>query len=178
MRKATSCCLMLALIVALAGCRESTDRSEGTVLLSISDFDGLPLLVSASETIVQAEEIVLRNLPKDPTGTTSDLQNIEIRSYEIQFVRRDTGTRVPPALVQGVFGIIPVGGTTTWNNLPILMGNQMLNPPIRDLARTGVDPETGTTVIVLDCFMRFFGRTLSGDDIASEPARFTIEVRP
>jgi hypothetical protein len=177
-RKTTSFCLMLALIVALAGCRERTDRSEGTVLLSITDFDGLPLIVSASETIVQADEIVVRNIPRDPTGTTSDLQSIEIRSYEVRFVRRDTGTRVPPPLVQGLFGLVPVGGTTTFNNLAIMMGDQLLNPPIRDLARTGVDSETGTAVIVLDCHIRFFGRTLSGDDIVSDPARFTIEVRP
>ncbi len=176
-RKATFC-LMLALIIALAGCRERTDRREGSVVLSITDFDGLPLLVSSTSTIVQADEIVLRNIPKDPTGTTSDLQSIEIRSYEIRFVRRDTGTRVPPPLVQGVFGLVPVGGTTSLNNLPILLGDQMLNPPIRDLARNGVDQETGTAVVVLDCYMRFFGRTLSGDDISSDPARFTIEVRP
>lgn len=171
-------CLMLVLFVALAGCRERTDRSEGTVLLSITDFDGLPLVINASDPIVQAEEIVLQNIPKDPTGTTSDLMSIELRSYEIQFVRRDTGTRVPPPLVQGVFGLVPVGGTTTLNNLPVMMADQLLNSPLRDLARTGVDPETGSAVILLDAYMRFFGRTLSGDDIVSDPARFTLEIRP
>lgn len=176
-RKATTC-LMLALLVALAGCRERTDRREGTVILSIADFDGLPLIVSASSTTVQVDEIVLRNIPKDPTGTTSDLQSIELRSYEVRFVRRDTGTRVPPPLVQGVFGLVPVGGTTILNNLPIMMADQLLNAPIRDLSRTGIDSETGSSVIVLDAYMRFFGRTLSGDDITSDPARFTLEIRP
>jgi hypothetical protein len=169
---------MLALIVALAGCRERTDRREGTVLLSISDFDGLPLVISASSTIVQVGEISLQNIPKDPTGTTSDLMSIELRSYEIRFVRRDTGTRVPPPLVQGVFGLVPAGGTTTLNNLPVMMADQLLNSPLRDLARTGVDAETGSAVILLDAYMRFFGRTLSGDDITSDPARFTLEIRP
>lgn len=176
-RKATFC-LMLVLIIALAGCRERTDRSEGTVILSITDFDGLPLVITATDPIVQAEEIILQNFPKDPTGTTSDLMSIELRSYEIKFVRRDTGTRVPPALVQGVFGLVPVGGTSTLNNLPVMLGDQLLNSPILDLARTGVDSETGSSVILLDAYMRFFGRTLSGDDIVSEPARFTLEIRP
>jgi hypothetical protein len=171
-------CLMLVLFVALAGCRERTDRREGTVVLSITDFDGLPLVINASDSIVQVEEIILQNIPKDPTGTTSDLQSIELRSYEIRFVRRDTGTRVPPPLVQGVFGLVPVGGTTTLNNLPVMMADQLLNTPLRDLARTGVDPETGSSVVLLDAYMRFFGRTLSGDDITSDPARFTLEIRP
>lgn len=176
-RKATFC-LLLVLFVALAGCRERTDRREGTVVLSISDFDGLPLVINASDSIVQAEQITLQNIAKDPSGTTSDLQSIELRSYEIRFVRRDTGTRVPPPLVQGVFGLVPVGGTTTLNNLPVMMADQLLNSPLRDLARTGVDPETGSAVILLDAYMRFFGRTLSGDDITSDPARFTLEIRP
>lgn len=176
-RKATLC-LMLVLIAALAGCRERTDRREGTVVLSITDFDGLPLVINASAPIVQVDEIILQNFPKDPTGTTSDLQSIELRSYEVRFVRRDTGTRVPPPLVQGVFGLVPVGGTSTLNNLPVMMGDQLLNSPIRDLARTGVDAETGSAVILLDAYMRFFGRTLSGDDISSDPARFTLEIRP
>ncbi len=176
-RKATFC-LMLVLFVALAGCRERTDRREGTVILSITDFDGLPLIISASSTIVQVEEIVLQNFPKDPTGTTSDLQSIELRSYEIRFVRRDTGTRVPPPLVQGVFGLVPVGGTSTLNNLPVMMADQLLNSPLRELARTGVDAETGSSVVLLDAHMRFFGRTLSGDDITSDSARFTLEIRP
>jgi hypothetical protein len=59
-----------------------------------------------------------------------------------------------------------------------MMADQLLTPPLRDLARTGVDPETGSSVILLDAYMRFFGRTLSGDDIASDSARFTLEIRP
>lgn len=176
-RKATLC-LMLVLIAALAGCRERTDRREGTVILSISDFDGLPIVVSASSSLISVEQITLRNIPKDPSGTTSDLQSIELRSYEVRFVRRDTGTKVPPPVVQGWFGVVPVGGTSSLNNVPILTADQLLNPPILDLARTGVDSETGSAVIVVDCYMRFFGRTLSGDDISSDPARFTIEIRP
>lgn len=176
-RKATFC-LMLALITALAGCRERTDRREGSVILSISDFDGLPIVVSASSSLVQVDQVTVRNIPKDPTGTTSDLQSVELRSYEVRFVRRDTGTKVPPPVVQGWFGLVPVGGNSNLNNVPILTSDQMLNPPILDLARTGVDSETGSTVVVLDCYMRFFGRTLSGDDVSSDPARFTIEIRP
>lgn len=178
MNRKANFCLMLALIVALAGCRERTDRSEGSVLLSVTDFDGLPLIISASDPVIQADEIIVQNIPKDPTGTTSDLMSVEVRSYEIRFVRRDTGTRVPPPLVQGLFGLVPVGGSTTFNNLAIMMGDQLLNPPIRDLARNGFDSETGTAVVLLDCHMRFFGRTLSGDDIVSDTASFTIEVRP
>lgn len=176
-RKATVLVLLL-LALSLAGCNARTDRSEGSVLLSVSDFNALPTAVSAVSGPFSIGSVTVSNIPKDPSGTTSDLQTLEMRSYEVRFTRRDTGRRVPPALVGALFGNIPVGGTTTYNNLPFMMSDQTQSSPIVDLARSGSDPETGTTVIVLDVSLRFFGRTLSGDNIVSAPASFTIEVRP
>jgi len=177
-RKGTVFAVLLLLALPFAGCNARTDRSEGSVLLSISDFDALPAVVSASSGPFSIGSITISNIPKDPNGTTSDLQTVEVRSYEVRFTRRDTGRRVPPPLVGALFGNIPVGGTTVYDNLPFMQSDQTQNSPLIDLARTGADPETGTTVIVLDVSLRFFGRTLSGDNIVSAPASFTIEVRP
>lgn len=178
--KSTIFLLLIAAVLTVSSCRSRTDRSEGTVLLSISDFDGLPFAVSlgAGDPPFTIEEIEVRNVAKDPNGTTSDLQDVELRRYEVRYRRRDAGTRVPPPAVQGIFGIVPVGGTTDLANVPFLFTDQVLNPPLKDLVDFGRDTETGTAVIVLDVTIRFFGRTLSGDDVASDPATFTIEVRP
>ncbi len=172
--------VLLAAVLAVSSCRSRTDRSEGTVLLSVSDFDGLPFAVSLSqqEPPFTIEEIEIRNVAKDPSGTTSDLQDVELRRYEVRFRRRDTGSRVPPPTVQGVFGIVPVNGSTDLANVPFLFSDQVLSQPLKDLVDFGRDTETGTAVVVLDVSIRFFGRTLSGDDVASDPATFTIEVRP
>lgn len=179
-RKAIALSLVVLGLLASGGCRSRTDRSEGSVILSVTDFDELPILVfaSANPPIAQIGEVVLRNVPKEPGGVTSDLQTIELRSYEVRFSRRDGGRRVPPPLVQGLFGTVQVNSETTYNNLAFMLSDQLATPPLSDLARTGVDPETNSTVIVLDVTMRFFGRTLAGDDIVSAPATFTIEVRP
>lgn len=176
-RKAIALSLVV-LAFAMAGCRESTDRSEGTVLLSVADFDALPVQVSVTQGPFDIDGLVLRNIPKDPNGTTSDLQSIELRSYEVRYTRRDTGTRIPPSLVQGIFSVVPVGGQITIDNLPIMLTNQLRTPPLSDLADLGADRETGTAVVVLNGSIRFFGRTLAGDDIVSAPANFTIEVVP
>lgn len=175
--------LLLLLIVpalAVASCRSRTDRSEGTVLLSVSDFDGLPFAISLNTTAppYTIEQIILRNTSKEPGGTTGPLQDIELRSYEVRYRRRDAGTRVPPSAVQGVFGIVPVNSTTILGNLPFMFSDQVLSQPLKDLRDFGIDRETGTAVVVLDVSLVFFGRTLSGDEIASEPATFTIEVHP
>jgi len=179
MKRTASLLFLAVLVLALGSCRSRTDRSEGSVLLSVTDFDGLPLLVDVSDGgPTQIGEITLRNFAKDPSGTTSDLQSIELRSYEVRFSRRDTGTRVPPPMVKSIFSLVPVNGTSTITNLPFLTENQLANPPISDLGTTGADRETGSRVIVLNVSMRFFGRTLAGDDIASDPASFTVEVVP
>lgn len=167
----------LVLALAVAGCSEN-DRSEGSVLLSITDFDALPVQVSASDVPPVIDGLVLRNIPKNAAAESSELQSIELRSYEIRYTRRDTGTRVPPALVQNIFGVVPVNGELTIDNMPILLTNQLRNPPLADLADLGADTETGTAVIVLNANLRFFGRTLSGDNVASQPAVFTVEVFP
>jgi hypothetical protein len=169
---------LLVLGLALAGCNARTDRSEGSVLLSVADFESLPARVSVTQGPFEIDGLVVRNIPKDPSGNTSELQSVELRSYEIRYTRRDTGRRVPPALVQSIFSVVPVGGQITIDNLPIMLTNQLGNAPLKDLADFGADQETGTAVIVLNCSLRFFGRTLSGDNITSAPATFTIEVVP
>lgn len=168
---------LLVLALAVAGCSEN-DRSEGSVLLSITDFDALPVQVSASDVPPTIDGLVLRNIPKNASAESSELQSIELRSYEIRYTRRDTGRRLPPALVQNIFGVVPVNGELTIDNMPILLTNQLRNPPLSDLADLGADTETGTAVIVLNASLRFFGRTLAGDNVASQPAVFTIEVFP
>lgn len=170
--------LSLILFTLAAGCRERTDRSEGSVLLSVVDFDGLPASVSVSQGPFSIEEITVRNIPKEPGGVTSDLQAVEIRSFEVRFSRRDSGTRVPPPSVQGIFSLVQPNGEVTFEDMPFLGSDQILSQPFRDLRDFGVDRETGTQVIVLDVSIRFFGRTLAGDDVVTAPARFTIDVFP
>src|SRR5215470_2103290 len=154
-RISLSLCLVL-IVAAFGGCRSRTDKSAGTVLLTVSDFNGLPVQVSVANGPFQITNLTVRNFAKDPTGTTSNLQSIEIKSYSITYIRRDTGTRVPPVLVQSIFGFVAVNSQTQFLNVPILLSDQILTPPLSDLSRFGADRETGSSVIVLDCEMVFF----------------------
>jgi hypothetical protein len=177
--------LLIAASLAVTSCRSRTDRSEGTVVLSVTRFNGLPLAVSLGSVEAgdfQIDSVTLTNFFKDPSVTTAQghqLEGVELRSYEITYRRRDSGTRVPPPSVLGTFGLVPPGGgTLDMLNLPFLTSDQILSQPLKDLRDFGRDTETGTAVIVLDVSLRFFGRTLSGDEVASAPATFTIEVTP
>lgn len=177
--------VIACLALGALGCNSRTDKSEGTVILSISDFNGLPVQVSVNQTaavgsLVSIGTVTLSNFPKDPRALTSDLQSIELDSFEVTFTRADTGTRVPSPRVRTIFGLVPVNGTTNITNLDVLGPEQILNPPLSDLLfeNGGFDTETGSPLIVLDVRMRFFGRTLSGDEIASGFDSFTLEFVP
>ena len=188
MRSMTKLVPVLVLVLCalgLSGCEDRTDKSEGSVLLSISDFDGLPTQVSVNAAdaagLVTVGEITIQNIAKDPGSPTSSLMNVEISSFEVIFTRADTGTRLPPPLVRQIFGVAPVNGTIVYENLEILTSAQLDVPPLSNLLfeNGGFDEETGAQVVSLNIRLRFFGRTLSGDEVETGPFdAFTVDFVP
>ena len=172
----------LALILTLAACESRTEKTDGGgVILSISDFNGYPLVVSVNgSNIIQMDNLTVTSIPKIPGGATSPLMNVEFESYEVTYTRADAGTRVPVSYVRGWFGVVPIGGTAQLINAPIMGFDQFINPPLSDLLfqNGAVDRETGQPRITLNFRLRFFGRTLSGDEVQTQPALFTIEFIP
>ena len=171
-------------LVSLTGCRSRTDRTDGGgVLLSISQFQMAPTqfilhkLSDPNATLPSVPTVTLQNVIKDPSpSATSMLENIELTSYQVVYSRADTGKRVPPPLVAKFGGVVPVNGTLNITNLNVIANNQVDTLPISDLVQFGVDRETNSTIITLNLSITFFGRTLSGKDVASTPAGFTMEV--
>lgn len=181
--KLTNRLLTLGILVLALGACSSGDISKtdsGGVTLSVTDFDGLPISLSASASgdFAQIGSLTVSNVAVDPTGTTSDLMNVEIQSYEVTFTRADNGTRVPPKLVNYIFGIAPVNGTYQLDNGPFMRAEQFNTQPILDLKNLGIDSETGSRIIRLNVGLRFFGHTLAGKSVQSNTAFFTLEVTP
>jgi len=183
MRKVANLFLIVCLVVVFTACESRTDRTDsGGVLLSIMDFDGLPIAVSVNpcNQFVIVGEVNVANVSANPNGTTSDLMNVEIVSYEVLYSRADRGTRVPTKFVRGLFGVAPVGGDFTVEGFPVMSSDQLCTEPLSDLLfeQGGVDRETGESRITLNLALRFFGRTLSGDAVETAPALFTVEFTP
>jgi hypothetical protein len=178
MRKTAALLLGLAALATLPGCESRTDRSEGGVILSVSDFDELPISASVNANqFLQVGQITIQNLPTNPGAGTSSLMNVEMRTYEVVYSRVDVGTRVPTPFVRSIFGTAPVNGNVTYDNLPVAGSEQFSTAPLSDLLflNGGIDRETGRNVIILKLQIRFFGRTLTGDEVATEPIRFDVE---
>ena len=165
--------------LALLSCETRTDRTDtGGVLLTIADFDGLPIAFSVSSGLfVQVESLTVRSVIVNPSAPDSDLMDVELTGYQVTYRRLDAGTRVPRPLVEGIFGNVPRGSTDTINNLVIMGPEQLRNIPLSDLLpiNGGFDKETGSRFIKLELALTFFGRTLSGDEVSTEPARFAMD---
>jgi hypothetical protein len=181
-RKLLSLACLLVIVPLAAGCRARTDRSAGPVVLTFGQIGPVPTIVSVSAADAVGEVAIptftLDSVLKDPSGVVSPLETVEITSYQVTYKRLDTGTRVPPALVATIAQDVPANGTGAISNLPILLINQLNNPPLSDLARFGFDTETGTAVIVLNVQIQFFGNTLSGDSVQSPVASYTMQFTP
>lgn len=176
--------LPVVLLATVGGCSSGVgDTDSGGVALVVSQFDGLPSQVSVNTAgaagLVTVDTMQLSSIIENP-NRVSDLQTIELRTYEVQYSRADSGERVPTPLVERLFSTVPPGGTSTFNNLPILRNEQLLNPPLSDLlfVNGGFDSETGSEVIRLNCHLRFFGRTLGGRDVVTSTQSFTLDFVP
>lgn len=178
--------LILAAALVMGGCDAGPldDVDGGGVTLSVSDFDGLPAEVGVSGLrlagFLAIGKITVQSVIKSVTGESSPLMNVEISSYEVTYSRADSGTITPPPLVQGLFGVVPAGGTNQYDNLRILTGDQIESKPLADLfvENGSFDKETGLDVIKLNFRVRFFGHTLSGDAVETPWASFTVEFTP
>jgi hypothetical protein len=172
----------LSLAVAVAtGCEtdsRSHETDDGGILLSISRFGTIPVVLSASDGYASIDSITVQSIVKNPGQGSSQLMTVELDSYEVTYSRLDTGTRVPPRLKEYFVGTVTAGGTFTLLNGPYMRYEQFVGPPLEDLRELGYDPETNSTVIRLKVGIQFFGRTITGDVVQTEPGYFTLDVVP
>jgi len=173
--------LLIAALLFALGCVERTEETDtGGVLLEV-EFTNTVLLVGVEETpVLNIPTITINSIVADPTGGSSSLMDVQLRSLEVRFARADAGTRVPPPFFANIIGTVPVGGTLTLNNFPIMSLEQTRVPPLSDLliANGGFDRETGQTFIRLDITFRAFGTTLTGTNVTTQPRTQTTEFVP
>jgi hypothetical protein len=173
--------LVALVAVAALSCEARTERTDtGGVLLTVSDFDlgNITIPVSVNDNLfVQAGSLTVQSVVLNPGQATGPLMDVELKSYQVRYRRVDGGTRAPRPLIDSRFGNVPVNGTETINNLTLMGPEQLRNVPLSDLLNIngGFDRETGSRIIKLELELTFFGRTLSGDDVSTNPVRFALD---
>ena len=141
-------------------------RSVRKVLLPLL-IAGLPLLAGCSSKQGESESPIFL------TVHPLHLQDVNITSYVVTYTRVDGGTKVPPPeTFGGAQGVVPSGGTVTLNNFPGMYAYAVQQSPFDQLLpyNGGFDQETGNTEIDTRFTFVFYGETVSGTRIQSEPA--------
>jgi hypothetical protein len=167
--------------LAVLGCSARTDKADGGgVVLSVASFGTLPLAMSVSQSYpyLQIDSIVVQSIVANTGQGTSDLMKVEIQGYEVTYERLDVGTRLPPRLVERIFGTVDPGGTFTLIDGAVIGIDQFNNQPLKDFLDFGKDTETNSAVIRLKLGIRFFGKTISGDSVETQTAHFSLDVVP
>src|SRR4029453_1687661 len=168
-------------LLGTVGCDSRAHKTDsGGVILVISDFDQLPAEVSVSAANVAGGAVTIGTLTlqsniANPSGGSSNLMDVEIESYEVTFTRGDTGTRLPPPLVQASLVYVPAGGSPELEKLRIRQSPHFPTLPLSDLQNFGFDRETGSSVVILNIHLRFFGRTIGGRELETATRSFTVE---
>lgn len=184
-RKTAQFALILTVAVMvpfLFGCTDNIEDTEGNVIIQVTQVSGQPVRFSVNnnDSVLQVDSITIDNIPKNPNGTTSDLMSVRLDLYQVTYRRVGAGTRTPSSLVRSQNGFIEAGSSFSVVNLPLMGADQLENPPLSDLLfeNGAFDAETNSQVITLELTLQFFGETLTGDDVATDPVAFVIEFTP
>jgi len=166
----------MALVAALAfasGCTNKQGETESPVFITV-DMQLQPGFINVAVAApVQIDTISLRSALKDPTGVdTRGFADTQINSYRVTFRRTDGGTLVPPAQVFGAGIVVPVNGTASLSNFPVLYAPALQQSPFDQLLpfNGGIDRETGRDEIDTAFDITFFGETVSGHRVQSDTA--------
>lgn len=177
MKTATKMALLAVTVLFLMGCSDLETTDQGGVILKVQ-FVSVPGQIGVNDqTEVQIPNITIDSQVQNPTGGSSGVMDVLIDLFEVTFTRADTGTRTPPAYIFRRAGTVPVGGTLTLSNFPIMGIEQMRSEPLSDLLfeNGGIDRETGASNIRINATFTVFGRTVSGESVTSEPRTETLE---
>jgi len=179
--RSTLLALVALLAVGVLACNGHTERTDtGGVNLQIQTFNGMPLTksVNTGASFVQIGTLTLRSIILGPDIAPGETSDISITTYQVTYKRLDGSGPNPPPYVNHIFGNVPVGGTATFNNLDVMGPAQFNSRPISDLFNEngGFIRETGDNFIPIEFQLTFFGKTISGRDVASNTVAFTITL--
>jgi hypothetical protein len=181
MKKTACIAILLAAALALApGCTNKEGETEAPVFIT-TNLAQQPGFVNVGVIApVQIATITLTSHLKN--ATQSDPQGfatVTLENYTVHFRRTDGGTRVPADLNLPAGVIVPSGGSATLTNFPVLQASQIQLSPFDQLLpfNGGFDRETGKGEIDMAFDITFFGHTVAGQRVATEPASGPLNFR-
>jgi hypothetical protein len=173
MKRIMHVCIVLALAVAVVSCggNSSLDNTVATVFLTVEIEEHNPDV----DVCTQFGDLVVLKMninsnPKDPGGSTSANQDVNLTRWVITPYRTDGGSTASPEWSYDQAVYVPAGGTADLVNYRVYPLENLNEVPLAYLfpANGGFDPETGNFNIRQSHQLQIFGRTVSGKSVATE----------
>lgn len=175
---------VLAAVALVSSCTApgDIDNTRAPVLLILSSLVGTGAnfgdVISDSGVVFDSQVTAsfVARLKNSGDVTAPELQEIVIERYEVTYARTDGGTSLPAGMQRAMTAkvqVTPNGVVTqriTQVTLTLVPGSQKLQPPLSHLISPGFEPDTGFPTITVDATIRFFGRTIAGEQVSVQGA--------
>ena len=172
MKRTVQLCFVLALGPLLVSCggSSSLDNTVASVFLTI-EIEGYNPDIDVCNQFgdVTIEDMSIRSETKDPGGTISANQDVNLTRWVITPYRTDGGSTASPEWIYDQAVFVTAGGTANLENYRVYPLEFLSEVPLSYLLNGGSDPETGNTNIRESLQLQIFGRTVSGKAVATEP---------
>ncbi|HEX7669622.1 MAG TPA: hypothetical protein VF395_08570 [Polyangiaceae bacterium] len=172
------CVAVAGLVVAvLPGCSTNTQGDSASPVFLAGSFTLLPLDFCVNSNVpLQCKTTTLQSRLKNPNATSLQFLDVQLDKYTVTWSRIDGGRTASPSQDFGGNVIVPPNGTSTLTDYPFMSADNLLRPPLDQLFpfNGGIDRETGRTEIRQAGHVTWFGHTLSGQPVTSDPATFDM----
>lgn len=174
MKNIVQLCFVLALGPLLVSCGGSStlDNTEASVFLTV-EIEGynpdIDICVQLGDVFIA--DMKIESSTKDPNGTISANQDVNLNRWVISPYRTDGGSTASPEWIYDQTVFVAAGGTASLTNYRVYPLEFLSEIPLSYLLpeNGGFDPETGNTNIRESLQLQIFGRTVSGKSVATEP---------
>jgi len=164
--------LAFALLAVSCGGNSTLDNTVATVYLTVEVEENTPdidLCLQFMDVVVS--KMTVTSTTKDPTGTTSANQDVQLSRWVITPYRTDGGSTTSPEWSYDQTVFVPADGTADLENYRVYPMEYLSEIPLSYLLpeNGGFDPETGNTNIRESLELVIYGETVSGKKVATEP---------
>jgi hypothetical protein len=164
--------LALALAVGSCGGSSSLDNTEASVFLTVDITEYNPDVdVCAQIGDLAISQMEITSTTKDPEGTVSAQQDVNLRRWVIRPYRTDGGSTASPEWSYDQLVFVAAGGSADLENYRVYPFEYLSEVPLAYLLpeNGGFDPETGRTNIRQSFELTIYGETVSGKQVSTVP---------
>jgi len=162
--------LGVAAATLLLSCEGELNRGESPVELIATTLQTINNIDLTSGGCGTLGTILLEVRVKRAITTDSRFLDVQLKNYQVTYVRTDGGTVAPAPFVRTVTGLLIAGGGSTSSSVFFAFSPDAFDraPFVALLPQNGgIDPETGRRFIQLDVITTIFGETLSGQAVSA-----------